>query len=68
MNPNEIATKQDINLLHEKMNLLMEEVAKIKSPANNAHQETYLTSKEVIETYKISKSQLSDIRIERKIP
>lgn len=68
MNPNEIATKQDINLLHEKMNLLMEEVTKIKSSRNKGHQETYFTSKEVMEIYKISKSQLSDLRIEKKIP
>ena len=46
----------------------MEEVAKIKSPTEKAGQEIYLTSREVIETYKISKSQLSDLRIEKKIP
>jgi hypothetical protein len=42
MNPNDIATKQDINLLHEKINLLLEEIAKIKSPAENPRHETYL--------------------------
>ena len=68
MNSNEIATKQDINQLHEKINLLLEEVAKSKSPVENPRQETYLTSREVMERYKISKSQLSDLRIEKKIP
>ena len=68
MNPDEIATKQDLNLLHEKINLLINEVAKIKTTGDNPRQEIYLTSKEVIETYKISKSQLSDLRIEKKIP
>jgi hypothetical protein len=68
MTTNEIATKQDINLLHEKINLLMEEIAKIKSPAENSRQGTYLNSREVCETYKISKSHLTDLRIEGKIP
>lgn len=68
MNPNDLATKEDINLLHQKINLLMEEIAKIKSPAENLRKETYLTSREVCETYKISKSHLTDLRIENKIP
>ena len=66
MNTNDIATKQDINLLHDKINHLLEEVAKIKSPAEMPGQEIYLTSREVIETYKVSKSQLYDLRIEKK--
>ncbi len=68
MNPNDIATKQDLLLLHEKINLLREEITKIKSPAENPRQETYLTSKEVIEMYKVSKSHLTDLRTEGKIP
>lgn len=68
MNPNDIATKQDLQLLQEIINLLREEITKIKSPAENPRQETYLTSKEVIEMYKVSKSHLTDLRIEGKIP
>ena len=68
MNTSEIATKQDFDLLHEKINLLLEEVAKLKSTGKNPRQEIYLTSAEVMETYKISKSQLTDLRNERKIP
>ena len=68
MNLNEIATKHDIEMLHKKINLLLEEIAKIKPPNENFHNETYLTSKEVIEKYKISKSHLTDLRIENKIP
>jgi len=68
MNPNDIATKQDIQMLLEKINRLMDEIAKIKSPHENPRQETYLTSREVIEMYKISKSHLTDLRIEGKIP
>ncbi|MCX6291628.1 MAG: helix-turn-helix domain-containing protein [Bacteroidetes bacterium] len=68
MNPNDIATKQDINQLHDKLSLLLEEIAKIKSPVENPAQEKYLTSREVSETYKISKSHLTDLRTEGKIP
>ncbi len=68
MNTNEIATKQDFDLLHQKVNLLLEEVAILKSTGKNPRQEIYLTSAEVMETYKISKSQLTDLRNERKIP
>ena len=59
---------QDINQLLIKINLLTQEIAKINLPAESHFQETYLTSKDVMEIYKISKSQLSDLRIERKIP
>lgn len=68
MTPNEIATKEDINLLHEKLNLLLKEIAKITSVAEYLRQETYLTSSEVCKHYKISKSHLTDLRIENKIP
>jgi hypothetical protein len=68
MNTSEIATKQDINLLHEKMNQLLEEIARLRTTGKNSKLEIYLTSTEVMETYKISKSQLSDLRIEKKIP
>lgn len=68
MNPNDIATKQDINQLQEKLTQLLDAFEKSKLSAKVSQEETYLTSKEVSETYKISKSQLSDLRLERKIP
>lgn len=68
MNPNEIATKQDIYLLQEKINMLIDLIKKLQSDKSCGSQETYLTSKEVTETFKISKSHLSDLRIEGKIP
>ena len=55
-------------MLQEKINFLIEEIAKIKSPLDNPRQEIYLTSSEVMEIYKISKSHLTDLRIENKIP
>ena len=68
MNPNEIATKQDINALHEKLNQLLNAYANQHGSPKNYHPETYLNSKEVCETYKVSKSHLTDLRIEGKIP
>jgi predicted DNA-binding transcriptional regulator AlpA len=68
MNTNEIVTKQDLYLLHEKIDYLIETVEKLKFPSQNNKHEVYLTSKEVMDTYKISKSHLSDLRIEGKIP
>lgn len=68
MNTSEIACKDDLNLLHEKMNVLLEEVSKLKKAALTSNVEVYLTSKEVMDIYKISKSHLTDLRIEGKIP
>ena len=68
MNTNEIATKQDINKLHEKINDLIDTIGKLKSHSPNKSQEEYLTSKEMQETYKFSKSHLSDLRNEGKVP
>lgn len=68
MNPNEIATKQDIDLLKEKLNAVLCELKKRDQANQVASGEEYLTSKQVMETYKISKSHLTDLRIEGKIP
>lgn len=68
MNTNEIATKQDIDILHKKINSLIDAFDKLISVHNNNSQEDYLTSKEVCQKYKISKSHLTDLRIEGKIP
>ena len=68
MNPNDIATKQDINMLHEKINLLLNEITKMKSSEEKSRHETYLTSREVVKIYKLSKSHLTDLRVEGKIP
>jgi hypothetical protein len=68
MNPNEIATKQDIDLIHEKLNAVLRELQKSNHANPSATDEVYLTSKQVMDTYKISKSHLTDLRIEGKIP
>ncbi len=68
MTMNEIATKQDLHLLHEKINNLIDSVGKLNYFPQNIAEEVYLTSKEVTEIFKISKSHLADLRIEGKIP
>jgi hypothetical protein len=67
MNPNDIATKQDLDLLHEKLNAVLCELKKRDQARHVSSGEEYLTSKQVMETYKISKSHLSDLRMEGKI-
>jgi hypothetical protein len=68
MNPNEIATRQDIYLLQQKVDKLTNLIEKLQSNPDSGIQEVYLTSKEVTDTFKISKSHLCDLRIEGKIP
>ena len=68
MNVNEIATKEDILVLQQKINSLIATVESLKSSSTTKKDETYLTSKEVMELFKISKSHLSDLRIEGRIP
>jgi len=68
MDSNDIATKQDIRLILEKVNLIVELVGKLKSNAKDDQPEIYLTSKEVLQTYKIGKTQLYNLRSKGLLP
>jgi len=68
MNASEIATKEDINRLQEKINQLIETISKIKSAGKQDQSDEYLTSNDVMKIYKLSKSHLTDLRNEGKIP
>ena len=68
MDPNDIATKEDISRLRETINQLFEEIAKLKPAVKNRHEEIYLTSKEVMEIYKMKKTHLTNLRNKRLIP
>jgi hypothetical protein len=68
MNIQEIATKEDIVALHQKLNSLIATVDRLIHTPDTSKNEKYLTSKEVMEMLRISKSHLNDLRIEGKIP
>ncbi len=68
MNIQEIATKEDILALHLKLNSLIAAVERLIPESLANKNEKYLTSKEVMEVLRISKSHLNDLRIEGKIP
>jgi predicted DNA-binding transcriptional regulator AlpA len=68
MNINEIATKEDIKNLHERINQLFELLEKNNSSASNSDDQRYLTSKQVMQIYKVSKTHLKNLRDEGKIP
>jgi hypothetical protein len=68
MNPNDIATKQDIQRLQDKIDLLIQRIDTLKLSDKNHEEEVYLTSGEVMKIYKISKTHLSNLRTEGKIP
>lgn len=68
MNTNDIATKEDISRLQGMIAELLDAITKLNLMGKNTQEEIYLTSVEVMRTYNLSKSHLSDLRNEGKIP